>query len=90
MIDYRFNEGELLVEIKKYIDATYNQHYSKNKYQATEFITDSGHGIGFCVGNILKYAQRYGKKGDARESRKDILKIIHYSIILLSEHDRQA
>ena len=23
---------------------------------------DSGHGEGFCIGNILKYSQRYGKK----------------------------
>ena len=59
---YKFDEDKTLKEIKKYIDSTYDAHYSKSKFQATEFILDSGHGEGFCIGNILKYAQRYGKK----------------------------
>ena len=33
-IDYKYNEGNLLDEIQSYIDATYNQHYSRNKFQA--------------------------------------------------------
>jgi len=60
--DYKYNEGKTLVELQKYIDSTYDEHYSKNKYQATEFIIDGGHGEGFCIGNIMKYAQRYGKR----------------------------
>ena len=62
MIDYKFNEGELCKELTEYINKTYDGHYSKNKFQSTEFIVDCGHGEGFCIGNILKYAQRYGKK----------------------------
>ena len=62
MIDYRYNENKTLEELKSYIDATYGQHYSRDKFQATEFIIDGGHGEGFCIGNVLKYAQRYGKK----------------------------
>ena len=61
-IDYKFSEDKLINDIKEYIDNTYNQHYAKTKFQATEFIVDGGHGEGFCIGNILKYAQRYGKK----------------------------
>ena len=61
-IEYRYNEGNLIQELKDYIDATYGEHYSKNKFQATEFIIDGGHGDGFCIGNIMKYAQRYGNK----------------------------
>jgi hypothetical protein len=85
MIDYRYNEAKTLEELKSYIDATYGQHYSRDKFQATEFIIDGGHGEGFCIGNVLKYAQRYGKK-DGR-NRKDLLKIIHYAIIMLHVHD---
>ena len=85
MIDYRYNEDEILAELKSYIDATYGQHYSRDKFQATEFIIDGGHGEGFCIGNVLKYAQRYGKK-DGR-NRKDLLKILHYAIIMLHVHD---
>jgi hypothetical protein len=85
MIDYRYNEDKTLEELKSYIDATYGQHYSRDKFQATEFIIDGGHGEGFCIGNVLKYAQRYGKK-DGR-NRKDLLKILHYAIIMLHVHD---
>ena len=82
---YKYDEDKSLEEIKKYIDATYGQHYSHNKYQATEFIIDGGHGDGFCIGNIMKYAQRYGKKDGY--NRKDLLKIIHYAIIAIHNHD---
>jgi len=85
-IDYRYNEDEAIMQLQEYVDSTYNQHYSKNKYQATEFIIDAGHGEGFCVGNIMKYAQRYGKKDGY--NRKDIMKILHYAIILLHVHDK--
>ena len=79
--DYKYNEGALIKELQSYIDSTYGEHYSQNKYQATEFIIDGGHGEGFCIGNILKYAQRYVKKNG--KDRKDLLKVIHYGIIAL-------
>jgi hypothetical protein len=84
-IDYKYSEGRILDELKFYIDNTYGEHYSQNKFQATEFIMDSGHGEGFCIGNIMKYAQRYGKKEG--RNRKDLLKVIHYSIMALHNHD---
>ena len=80
-IEYKFNEARALKDLRWYIDQTYNSHYSKNKYQSTEFIIDGGHGVGFCIGNILKYAQRYGRKKG--EERRDLLKILHYAIIML-------
>ena len=85
MIDYKYNEPALLQELTEYIDKTYGEHYSRDKFQATEFIIDGGHGEGFCIGNILKYAQRYGKK-DGR-NRKDLLKVLHYAMIMLYVHD---
>jgi hypothetical protein len=86
-IDYKYNEGQYLTELRTYIDSTYSQHYSKNQFQATEFIIDSGHGTGFCIGNVLKYAQRYGRKGTPEDWRKDLMKVIHYAIIQLHVHD---
>ena len=79
MIKYKFNEDKILKDIKDYIDLTYNQHYGNGKYQATDMIIDSGHGEGFCIGNIMKYAMRYGKKDG--KNIKDLRKIIHYAII---------
>lgn len=78
---YKFNEDKVLEELTKYIEGTYDQHYSMNKIQSTEFIFDANHGDGFCIGNIIKYAQRYGKKNGY--NRADLLKIAHYTIILL-------
>lgn len=86
-IEYKFNEKQILDEMQSYIDSTYTSHYSKNKFQATEFIFDGGHAEGFCIGNILKYAQRYGKKGDADQGRKDLQKVIHYAIMAIHNHD---
>lgn len=84
---YKYNENELLKELKAYIDSTYTEHYANglDGIQTTEFIIDNGDGIGFTRGNVIKYAQRYGKKNGY--NRKDILKIIHYAIILLYVHD---
>ena len=83
-IEYKYSEDRLIDELKTYVDNTYGEHYSRNKYQATEFIIDGGHGMGFCLGNILKYAQRYGHKGGY--NRKDLLKVLHYALIALHVH----
>jgi len=85
MIDYKYNEPALLKEFAEYIDGTYSEHYSRDKFQATEFIIDGGHGEGFCIGNVLKYTQRYGKKEG--RNRKDLLKVLHYAMIMLYVHD---
>lgn len=82
---YKFNEEALLKEIAKYIDATYNQHYSNTKFQATEYIVDQQQSLDFLLGNSLKYISRFGKKGG--RNRKDILKAIHYMILALFYFD---
>ena len=84
-INYKYNEHELIKQFSEYVDKTYEQHYSKDKFQATEFIMDGGHGEGFCIGNILKYAQRYGKKDGY--NRADLFKVIHYGFLALYNHD---
>ena len=89
-IRYKYDEQNILNGVYAYIQDTYTQHYSKSNYQATEFIIDAGHGTGFCIGNIMKYAQRYGKKGAKKDRRKDLLKIIHYAIIALFIDDKEV
>ena len=84
-MDYKFKEDVVFKKLQMYVDKTYEQHYGSGKIQSTEFIFDSGHGEGFCIGNIIKYAQRYGKKNGKNEI--DLLKIIHYTIILLGSED---
>jgi len=84
--DYKYKEDLILKEVEEYVKLTYGQHYSQDRIQATEFIIDSGHGEGFCIGNIIKYAQRYGKKEG--KNRKDLLKVIHYAIMALSINEK--
>ena len=84
-VDYVFDEGKYLSEIWDAIDKTYTSHYAQNKIQSTEFIADAGHGEGFCIGNIIKYAPRYGKKGAF--NRNDLTKVAHYVIIMIYLHD---
>ena len=87
-IEYKYKEDELINQFKDYVDNTYKQHYSQNKYQATEIIKDGGHGEGFCMGNILKYAQRYGKKNGY--NRADLMKVLHYALFALYVHDLEV
>jgi len=88
MIDYKYDEEELIKELQEYVDVTYGQHYSQDKVQTTEFVIDAGHGEGFCLGNVIKYTQRYGKKEG--KNRKDLLKVLHYGLIALHVHDLEA
>jgi hypothetical protein len=84
---YKFSEGEYIEELKKYVDKTYGDHYATNKIQSTEVIIDRGNGTGFCMGNVDKYSNRYGKKGTRDDHRKDLMKILHYTLIQLHVHD---
>lgn len=90
MINYKFNEGELIAEFQKYIDSTYTGHYAQNKFQSTEVIIERGHGTGFCMGNVDKYSNRYGKKGSRDDARKDLMKVLHYALIQLYIHDTET
>jgi hypothetical protein len=86
--DYKFNEGTLIEEFHSYIDSTYQQHYGQGGLQSSEVIIDRGHGLGFFLGNVDKYNARYGKKGTPADHRKDLMKVLHYGLLALYEHDR--
>jgi len=86
---YQFKEDIILDSLKNYIDSTYRKHYGSGKFQSTEVIFDARHGEGFCIGNIMKYARRYGKK-DGIHDDNDLYKIIHYAIILLGQQIKDA
>jgi len=80
MKNYKFNEKNIIEQIQRYVDGTYERHYAQGKYQATDMIIDAGHGESFCVGNIMKYAMRFGKKDN---KKAELMKIIHYAIIAM-------
>ena len=86
---WKYNEEEILRELLEYVRGTYNQHYSAgdDKIQTLDLIEACGDGEAFCRSNILKYASRYDKKGTAR---RDIMKIMHYAVLLMYFNDKNA
>ena len=85
----KYNEDEILKELSDYISGTYKQHYSAgdDAIQTLDLIEACGDGEAFCRSNILKYASRYDKKGTAR---RDIMKILHYAVLLMHFNDKNA
>ena len=85
----KYSEDEIIKELQEYIGRTYDQHYSagSDKIQTLDLIEACGDGEAFCRSNILKYASRYDKKGTAR---RDIMKILHYAVLLMHFNDKNA
>lgn len=85
----KYNEEATLQELRDYITDTYRQHYSSGEdgIQTLDLIEACGDGEAFCRSNILKYASRYDKKGTAR---RDIMKVLHYAVLLMHFNDKNA
>ena len=83
----KYNEDELVNEVREYISSTYRGHYSAGDVQTHDLIDACGDAEAFCRSNVLKYASRFDRKGTAR---KDIIKIIHYGLLLLHFNDKRA
>jgi len=87
MDNYEFKEDLSKVRLTLDEPEDYLVIKDSGKFQATEVVFDSGYGEGFCVGNIMKYAQRYGKKGKKKEL--DLYKLIHYAVILIGKSEKE-
>ena len=85
----KYREDEILNEIKEYIGSTYDQHYSTTEdgFQVMDMIKQLGIDKDFCQANAIKYLCRYGKKNG--HDRKDLLKAIHYIVLLMSSEDQE-
>ena len=85
----KYREDEILEAVKEYIGSTYDQHYSTTEdgFQVMDMIKQLGIDKDFCQANAIKYLCRYGKKNG--HNRKDILKAIHYIVLLMSGEDQE-
>ena len=85
----KYREDEIINEIKEYIGSTYDQHYSTTEdgFQVMDMIKQLGIDKDFCQANAIKYLCRYGKKNG--HNRKDLLKAIHYIVLLMSSEDQE-
>lgn len=79
---WKYNEDKILKEIKNYLSGTYHSHYTseQSKVQTLDLIEAIGDAESFCRSNAIKYLSRFGKKNG--KSKLDILKVIHYCILL--------
>tara|TARA_R100001509_G_scaffold39658_2_gene21217 strand:+ start:2666 stop:3109 length:444 start_codon:yes stop_codon:yes gene_type:complete len=79
---WQYEEDLTLKEIREYLSSTYNAHYTskQSKTQTLDLIESIGDAEPFCRSNAIKYLSRFGKKNG--KSKQDILKAIHYCILL--------
>lgn len=89
---FKFNEDKLIQELREYIESTYGQHYvgentatEEDGLQIQELFHSIGIAVPFCQANAIKYLSRFGRKGG--KNRKDLLKALHYTILLMSFED---
>ena len=75
---YTFNEDEVGKKYSKvYWYDLQSTLWKMESIKATDMIIDAGHGEGFCIGNIMKYAMRYGKKGSNNKDA-EFKRILNY------------
>ena len=79
---WKYEEDLTLKEIRDYLSGTYRSHYTsqESKTQTLDLIESIGDAEPFCRSNAIKYLSRFGKKNG--KSKQDILKAIHYCILL--------
>ena len=83
MTNFKYNEDTILEEIKEYVTSTYGQHYvGKKKIQTIDVWNSIGIAENMCMGTLIKYAMRFGKKGNGEDAKSDLLKLIHYAILV--------
>ena len=84
----KYNEDKIVKEIHDYIKSTYGEHYSTTKdgFQVQDMLRQLDIDKDFCQANAIKYLCRYGKKDG--KNRKDLLKAIHYIVLLMSSEDK--
>ncbi len=79
---WKYEEDKTMKEIRDYLSSTYKSHYTSedSKTQTLDLIESIGDAEPFCRSNAIKYLSRFGKKNG--KSKQDILKAIHYCILL--------
>ena len=85
----KYKEDKIIKEISDYIKSTYTEHYSTTKdgFQVMDMLRHLGIDKDFCQANAIKYIARFGKKSG--RNRKDLLKAIHYIILLMSSENNK-
>lgn len=81
------NEPEEFEPVEDFDPVDRPKHYTDGKIEVIDFIEDKG--LGFCLGNAVKYIARAGKKDPTKEV-EDINKAIWYLNRYLKELEEGA
>jgi hypothetical protein len=82
---YKYNEDLYIKDIKDYVDSTYGQHYVNDGIQVVDVWKARGTLETTAADTAIKYIMRYGKKDG--KNRKDLLKAVHYILLMMYADD---
>lgn len=80
---YKYNEGQIISDFKKYIDKTYGQHYmtEEQNIECFDVWLALGDSMPTFRNTAMKYLWRYGKKNGS--NKDDLMKVLHYTLMML-------
>lgn len=80
---WKYDEGKILDDLRKYLSSTYGQHYTSENTgaQAIDIWEANGSVVETCRDTAIKYLMRYGKKKGYNE--EDLLKAFHYIVFMM-------
>ncbi len=83
---WKYNEDKIFKDVEDYVTSTYHGHYCGDEQgyddiQTIDLMAAKKLAAGFCQANILKYGSRSG--ANAGRNKRDLLKVIHYAMLLL-------
>ena len=88
MVEYKYNEDQIMKDVAEYIQSTYGQHYVGNRDIQTVDVWDSlGIAGQMSQGTAIKYLMRFCRKDGV--NRKDLMKAMHYIILLTHFTDKE-
>ena len=82
---YKYSEDIYIKDIQDYVDSTYGQHYVNDGIQVVDVWKARGTLETTAADTAIKYIMRYGKKDG--KNRKDLLKAVHYILLMMYADD---
>ena len=90
-IKYRYDEDKLLDELRAYVDSTYSAHYTtkESEIQAIDAFKALGSLFTTSRDLAIKYLWRVRKKGTKADAKKDLMKVMHYTLFMLHSLEQE-
>ena len=90
-IKYKYEEGLILHDFLTYIDETYGEHYkTSDNIECFDAWIALGDATTTFRDTAMKYLWRAGKKGSSEDEKKDLMKAMHYIVLMVyNDHYKQ-